>query len=408
MSMVGCKTLNDMSTNLCYLKNSALPFGGLCVLFTGDLHQHPCIGDRSLYIDCRDEYIRAGCELSPLEKNYIAGTELWVQATRKTVLLPQHYRAPNEGVYRVLDRIRRGRATPADIEIVHSRTFWHPDGPNPTDAIWKAAPLIMTWNFVRQAWNNQAGIKHAVDTGNQIFISPSKDTGVPGNYSREEMVWTLDSKTEMLATWTLMLCVGAVAVATTNIAVELRIKIGTKVIIREGVPHSNNIHGWNQIQNQVVRRSQPAICVFVQLTEANEWSREFRQGEPRWFPIMRQTEIVKLPKDSGSEGSFLRTQIPLTSAFSSSDHKVQGKGLKNSILDLHRSPTGSFKTENFDMSCYHRLRTGRNQDVAILRTFDDRIFSAQPNEKLLRYDIYLEDQDTMTQQIYEGEMRMSM
>jgi len=41
MSMVGCKTLNDISTNLCYLKNSALPFGGLYVLFTGDLHQLP-------------------------------------------------------------------------------------------------------------------------------------------------------------------------------------------------------------------------------------------------------------------------------------------------------------------------------------------------------------------------------
>jgi hypothetical protein len=104
-------------------------------------------------------------------------------------------------MYRVLDRIRRGRATPADIEIAPSRTFGHPDGPHPTDAMWKAAPLGTPRNFARQAWNNQAGIKYAVDTGNQIFISPSKDTGVPANYSREEMVWTLDSKTEMLATW---------------------------------------------------------------------------------------------------------------------------------------------------------------------------------------------------------------
>ena len=148
-----------------------------------------------------------------------------------------------------------------------------------------------------------------MDTGNQIFISPSIDTGVPANYSREEMVWTVDSNTEMLATWA-MLCVGAVAVTTTNIAVELRVANGTKVIIREVVPHPNDIHGWNQIQNQVVRLSQPPICVFVELTEANEWSREFRQGKPRWFPVMRHTERVKLPKDSGTEKSFLRTQIP--------------------------------------------------------------------------------------------------
>jgi hypothetical protein len=42
------------------------------------------------------------------------------------------------------------------------------------------------------------------------------------------MVWSLDSKTEMLATWA-TLCVGAVAVATTNIAVALRVANGTKV-----------------------------------------------------------------------------------------------------------------------------------------------------------------------------------
>ena len=102
---------------------------------------------------------------------------------------------------------------------------------------------------------------------------------------------------------------------------------------------------------------------------------------------MWQSERVKLPKDSGTERSFLCTQIPLTSAFSLSDHKVQGKGLKNSILDLHRPPTGIFKSENL----YVMLsRTSNWEDVAILRPFEDMIFSAQPNEKLLRYDIYLE------------------
>jgi hypothetical protein len=47
---------------VCYLKTSALPFGGLYVLFTGDVHQLPCLGDRSLYIDYRDD-IRARREL---------------------------------------------------------------------------------------------------------------------------------------------------------------------------------------------------------------------------------------------------------------------------------------------------------------------------------------------------------
>jgi hypothetical protein len=86
----------------------------------------------------------------------------------------------------------------------------------------------------------------------------------------------------MLAAWA-MLYVGAVGVATTNIAVKLRVANGTKVAIMEVVPHPNDIHGWDQMQKQqkqVVRLSQPPTCVFVKLTEANEWSREFRQGEP--------------------------------------------------------------------------------------------------------------------------------
>src|SRR5271169_3249977 len=84
--------------------------------------------------------------------------------------------------------------------------------------------------------------------------------------------------------------------------------------------------------------------------------------------MMQQTERVKLPRDLDTEKSFLRTQIPLTSAFS--DHKVQGKEFRNSILDLHRPPAGSLKTENL----YVMLsRTSNWEDVEILRPFDDRI-----------------------------------
>ena len=152
------------------------------------------------------------------------------------------------------------------------------------------------------------------------------------------------------------LCVGAVAVVTTNIAVELRVANGTQVIIREVVPHPNHIHGWNQIQNQVVRLSQPPICVFVELTEANEWGREFRQGEPRWFPTMRQTLRVKLPKDSGTEKSFQRIQTPLTMAFSLSDHMARGSGIQYWIcIDL---PLEVSKPKTY-MSCYHGLRIGK-------------------------------------------------
>ena len=397
VSMLGCKALNEISTNLCQLKGCVLPFGGLHMLFSGDLHQLPCIGDRSLYIDSRKELMNKGTTLSSLQKSYIAGAELWSYVTKRTVLLTEHYRAPNQAVHEVLDRIRRGAATPRDIELMHSRTFGHTNGPDPEDPKWRSAPLVTPRNAVRQSWNNQAGLRYSIETGSQMFISPSKDTGVPLNYSREEMVWAIDSSTEMLATWG-MLCIGAIAIVTTNIAVELGCANGTEVIIKEVIPHPDDEHGWSELHRQVVRLSQPPICVFVEMVEGGQFSREFRTGKPRWFPIMAKTERVKLPKDSGVSGTFMRTQIPLTHAFSLSDHKVQGKGLPKSILDLQRPPTGGFTIEHV----YTMVsRTSEWEDMAILRPFDDRIFNSKPDERLTQYELYLSEQDEKTRGMYE-------
>jgi hypothetical protein len=104
-----------------------------------------------------------------------------------------------------------------------------------------------------------------------MFISPSKDVGVPIHYIREEMVWTIDSSTEMLATWG-MLCIGAVAIVTTNVAVELGIANGTEVIIKEVIPHPDDREGCRQMDDPVVRLSRPPICVFVETMDTNNRS----------------------------------------------------------------------------------------------------------------------------------------
>lgn len=215
------------------------------------------------------------------------------------------------------------------------------------------------------------------------------------------MVWTVDSNTEMLATWG-MLCIGAVAIVTTNVAVELGIANGTEVVIREVVPHAEDIEGWRQMQNQVVRLSRPPICVFVKAKDGSNWPREFHQGKPQWFPIMTKMQKVQLLKDSGAGGTFTRTQIPLTHAFALLDHKVQGKGLPKSILDLQKPPSGHFTLENL----YTMLsRTSEWEDMAILRPFNDDIFKTKPDERLVKYDVYLEQQNKRTEEIYEQEMQ---
>ena len=133
---------------------------------------------------------------------------LWSQVIKTTVLLKEHYRAPDPTVHQVMERLRRGALTAADIEKIKSRVFGHPDGPDSNDAKWQDAPLITPRNTIRQDWNNLAAIRYAIRTYKRIFLSPSIDLGV--QCDRNAMIWTGDHKTEMLATWN-VLCIDAIA-----------------------------------------------------------------------------------------------------------------------------------------------------------------------------------------------------
>jgi len=148
-----------------------------------------------------------------------------------------------------------------------------------------------------------------------------------------------------------------------------------------------------------------AVCVFVEAKDGSNWPGKFCHGKPQWLPIMPRTQKVQLPKDAGTRGTFTRTQIPLTHAFALSDHKVQGKGLPKSILDLQKPPSGHFTLENF----YTMLsQTSQWEDMAILRPFNDDIFKAKPDERLVEYDVYLEQQNKRIEQVDEQEMRSQM
>jgi hypothetical protein len=101
--------------------------------------------------------------------------QLWRDTTQQTVLLTQNYRATDPSVFSIFDRVRYGKTTAADIEVLRQRTFGRPLGPDLSDEKWQSATLVTPRNAVRQAWNNQAALRHSLQTGNQIYICPSLD-----------------------------------------------------------------------------------------------------------------------------------------------------------------------------------------------------------------------------------------
>lgn len=116
--------------------------------------------------------------ITKVQQQQNEGLLLWHGVIKQTVLLKQHYQAQNAEVHSVLDRIRCGEATPSDIELLKSRTFGHPNRREFRDNKWRTATLVTPRNILQQVWNNQAALRHTIDTGHQIFISPSIDEGL--------------------------------------------------------------------------------------------------------------------------------------------------------------------------------------------------------------------------------------
>jgi hypothetical protein len=414
VSMLGCSKLVKISKALQKVKGNMLPFGGLYVLFTGDFHQLPPVRDTALYHETTISDITASTSKTQqkLLENRRQGFLLWQGITERTVLLTEHYRARDESVHSVLDRIRNGNATASDMELLWRRTFGHPEGPNLTDPDWRSATLVTPRNAVRQAWNNQAALRHAIENKKQIIISPSLDQGLECN--RMQMVWTPDAKTEYLATWN-VLCTDGPAMVTANVAVELGVANGTQVIVRQVVPHPDDDRGWSQMQKQIVKLSRPPICVFVEVVDGKKSYRKYT--ETNWFPLMPIKEQIKAPKEWGTEKHFDRTQIPLISSFAMSDYKViemqkssnekvQGQGFrKKFIVDIRKPPTGRLGLENLYVIL---SRATSWENIAILRPFDESIFMSKENEHLRIHDGWLKRQDEMSRYEFLEEENINM
>src|SRR5271154_1651646 len=107
---------------------------------------------------------------------------------------------------------------------------------------------------------NQAAVRYGIRTGKQIFISPSLDTGV--RCDKNTMIWTGDHKTQMLATWNI-LCIDAPAIVTANIAVEMNVANGSKVFIKEVIPHPEDHEGWSTIHSDQVGRVRGHLFRFL-------------------------------------------------------------------------------------------------------------------------------------------------
>jgi len=197
-----------------------------------------------------------------------------------------------------------------DLAALRARVFGACNGPDIMDEKWKTAVFITPRNIIRQAWNHQAALRHHLQTGEQIFISPAIDKDIPSQYI-DRVIWETDANTEMLATWNI-LCINGPSVGTANLGVELGIANGTQGIVKEVVPHPADDIGWHQAgEKPIVFLTRPPICVWIEPTSSNIEPYFFTSIADRrtWFPIFPLETEVTIRK---AKITFKWAQIPLT------------------------------------------------------------------------------------------------
>lgn len=129
------------------------------------------------------------------------------------------------------------------------------------------------------------------------------------------MIWEIDSKTEMLATWNI-LSINGPATVTANITVEPKVANGSRVIVKQVVPHPTDHHAWRQIEQwQIVKLLRPLICVWVELLNNVASKDAYVYHSQGWFPIMTVKTKVKSAPGAVSSRMFSRIQTLLTPGF---------------------------------------------------------------------------------------------
>jgi hypothetical protein len=131
------EALNDAKEN-----NS--PFGGINIVFAGDFSQLPPVGESRLFSQINTHHVR-----TRQGQENIFGKLLWL-SVKTVVILDQVIRQSDKTFVELLHRLRQGRCTDADYDLLNTRQLKKINIMNENDN-WRRAPIIVSNNDVKDA-----------------------------------------------------------------------------------------------------------------------------------------------------------------------------------------------------------------------------------------------------------------
>lgn len=376
-------------------------FGGINVILCGDFHQFPPVAtakNETLYFP-----IHSGVDT--LEQQ--VGRKIYEEFTT-VVILKQQMRVVDNVWKDILSRLRHGRVSRSDIDILRGLVLGHPNCPatNFDDAEWKKAALVTSRHGVRRAWNDTALRKHCKETGHRIYICHSDDTikGRPLTLAEEYGMALRSSQktatgrrrdTKNDLPETISILIGAEVMVVENIETDLDIANGARGTIVDIVlnPEEPAIPDDATV---VDLKHQPLyILVKMKRTRTSQLD-GLEEGVIPIRPWVRTMRIsVQQRQGPPAHRTVKRLQYPLTLAYAFTDYRAQGQTIIPVIIDIATPPGGALNLFNIYVAL---SRSSSRDTVRLLRGFDEAVFLQGHSAELMMEDDRLEGLNSTTQE----------
>ena len=325
ISMVGSGMFNFLDLRLQQIMGTKEPFGGLSIITVGDLFQLKPVFDHWIFENSNDGYTALA-------------TNLWQQYFQMFELSEVMRQRDDKDFAEILNRIREGKHTEADIGVLKERILklspQHPDYPINSTHLFSTNMAVDQHNhdIFHKSTNEKVEIK-AIDIvlgdlsdelkerlKKQIPNDPSKTMGL---YSVCSIL--KDAKYDL----------------TTNVSVVDGMTNGAECIIKK-------------VDYRVPGSSRPSIIWALFQEEhigkdyRKEYSHLYNQSIDRhWVPILEVTRQFRR-----HQMQVLRRQFPLRPSAAKTIHRCQGDTLNEAVVDLPSS-----KREHMHYVALSRLRS---------------------------------------------------
>ncbi|KAJ6550915.1 hypothetical protein B0H10DRAFT_1714641, partial [Mycena sp. CBHHK59/15] len=176
--MICCGLLSDISEALSIAKGNTDSFGvtkmgTTRIIFVGDFSQLPPVGQVKLFSNLMKPGLTATTR--PKQK-VVFGKLLWL-SFKTVVLLTENKRQSgpeNERFLALLGRLRDGRCTEGDFQLLNTRVLSN-IGVDWSAEQWRTAPIIVSDNATKDAFNIKAARAFARRTGQPLHWYHASD-----------------------------------------------------------------------------------------------------------------------------------------------------------------------------------------------------------------------------------------